>query len=128
MNPLSRSRWLARRFTLAFSALFVLALAITQPHRVHHFFEDIDRAHHHGKADSSHDDNSKAPAKAPQTECIVQAVSQHCSAIPVAVAKIPIIATTGEAYRPVLRRWVYRFSSSPFLQRAPPAISSSFSI
>ena len=128
MNPLSRSRWLARRFTLAFSALFVLVLATSQPHRVHHFFEDIDRAHHHDESDSNHDEHSKGPAKAPQTECVVQAVSQHCSAIPVAVAQIPIIATADKAYRPVLRRWVYHFSAFPFLQRAPPAISSSFSI
>ena len=128
MNPLSRSRWLARRFTLAFSALFVLALAIAQPHRVHHFFEDIEHPHDHGNADSSHDDHSKAPAKASQTECVVQAVSQHCSAIPVAVAQIPIIASAVNAQLPVLRRWVYHFSLSPFLQRAPPAISSSFSI
>jgi hypothetical protein len=127
MNPLSRSRRL-RRFTVAFSALFVLALATAQPHRVHHFFEDIEHAHHQGGANSNHDDHSNAPGKSPQTECVVQAVSQHCAAIPVAVAKIAIVATTGEAYRPVLRRWVYRFSSSPFLQRAPPAVSSSFSI
>jgi hypothetical protein len=113
---------------LAFSALFVLALAVAQPHRVHHFFEDIEHPHDHGNADSSHDDHSKAPAKAPQTECVVQAVSQHCSAIPAAIAKIPIIATAGEVYRPILRRWIYHFSLSPFLQRAPPAPSSSFNI
>jgi hypothetical protein len=128
MNPLSRSRRLARRSTLAFSVLFVLALATAQPHRVHHFFEDIDHEHHHGNAESSHDDHSKAPAKTPQTECVVQAVSQHCSAIPVAIEKIILIATAGEAYRPILRRWIYHFVSSPFLQRAPPPTGSSFNI
>jgi hypothetical protein len=128
MNPLSRSRWLGRHFTLAFSALFVLALAIAQPHRVHHFFEDIGHGHDHGETDSNHDDHSKAPAKAPQTECVVQAVSQHCSAIPVQLVTLPIIASGVTIFRPVLRRWIYHFPSSPSLQRAPPVISSSFSI
>jgi hypothetical protein len=128
MNPLTKVLELKRRFALVISALFLLALAAAQPHRVHHFFEDIDRAHHHDEADSNHDEHSKGPAKAPQTECVVQAVSQHCSAIPVAVAQIPIIASAVNAQLPVLRRWVYHFSASPFLQRAPPAISSSFSI
>src|SRR5262249_11658191 len=124
MNPFSRSRRLARCSTLAFSVLFVLALAAAQPHRVHHFLEDIDHEHHHGNTESSHDDHSKPP----RTECVVQAVSQHCSAIPVAIEKIILIATAGEAYRPVLRRWIYHFFSSPFLQRAPPPSGSSFNI
>jgi hypothetical protein len=128
MNPLTKVLELKRCFALAISALFVLLLVASQPHRVHHFFEDIDRAHSHEEADSNHDEHSKAPAKAPQTECVVQAVSQHCSAIPVAVAQIPIIASAVNAQLPVLRRWVYHFSSSPFLQRAPPPVSSSFSI
>src|SRR5712692_11325 len=127
MNPLSSSRWLMRRYALGFSALFVLVLATSQPHRVHHFFEDIDHARHYSEADSKNDDHSKAPDQAPQTECVVQAVSQHCSAIPVAIAKIPIIAIAGRAHYLVLYRWIYHFSLSPFLQRAPPTLSS-FSI
>jgi hypothetical protein len=125
---LSKSLELKRRFALGISALFVLALTIAQPHRVHHFFEDIDRAHHHGEADSNHDNHSKAPVKAPQTECVVQAVSQHCSAVPVVITKIQIIATAARVYRPVSSNWIYYFSAFPFLQRAPPPVSSSFSI
>jgi len=127
MNPL-RSSLRLKRFALAFSVLFALALAIAQPHRVHHFFQDVEHQHDHGETDSNHDDHSKAPAKAPQTECVVQAVSQHCSAIPVAVAQIPIIAATDKSPQPVLSRRIYHISASPFLQRAPPALSSSFSI
>src|SRR5215470_20394789 len=101
MNSPCSSLSLKRRFTLVFSALFALALAIVQPHRVHHFFDDIEHAHDHRETNSKHDDHSKAPPRAPQTECVVQAVSQHCSAIPVAIAKIPIIATAAQVYRPV---------------------------
>src|SRR5215831_13004733 len=128
MEPLNRSRRLVRRFTLPFSALFVLALATAQPHRVHHFFEAFDHQHRHVDTDSNHDDHSKVPTKAPQTECVVQAVSQHCSAIPVAIAKVPIVATAGEVCRPALSRWIYHFSLSPFLQRAPPASSPFYRI
>jgi hypothetical protein len=119
---------LVRRFTLAFSAVFVLALATAQPHRVHHFFDEIAHERHHGDTESSQDDHPKAPNRAPQTECVVQAVSQHCSALPVAAAKIPIVSVADRAYYPVVSRWIYHFSFSPFLQRAPPTSYSSFSI
>src|SRR5262249_22495002 len=117
-----------KRFALVFSALFAFALAIAQPHRVHHVFENTEHTHNHGDADSSHSDHSKKPVKAPQTECVVQSISQHCFAIPVALVKTPLIALADETYRPVLSFSIHRFISSPFSQRAPPAVSSSYSI
>jgi hypothetical protein len=117
---------LKRRFALGVSALFILALTASQPHRVHHFF-DSSEWQHHGEGDSSRH-HSKPPAKTNQSECVVQAVSQHCSAIPVELATLPILGTNVEISHPVLSRWVHRFVSSPFSQRAPPEISSSFSI
>src|SRR5215470_3342795 len=126
MNPLNRGCRLKRHFALAFLTLFSLALAIAQPHRVHHFFEDIDHEHNHDATEESKDHHS-APAKGPQTECVVQAVIQHCSATSVFVAKIPLIAIATDVYPLVLTRWVYHFSLSPFLQRAPPTQSFFFS-
>jgi len=128
VNFLMRARTFNRSIALAVSALFVLALVSAQPHRVHHFFQEIEHAHGQGEADSNHAGHSQAPAKTPQTECVIQTVSQHCSAIPVAIAKIILIVTASEAYHPMLRRWIYHFVSSPFLQRAPPATGSSFNI
>ena len=126
MTSLRNSQQL-KRFTLVFSALFALALAIAQPHRVHHLFEEIEPAHDHGGADSGHSD-SKAPANTPRTECVIQAVSQHCSAIPVELATLPVITAGIAIFHPVLGRSVYHFTSSPFSQRAPPTRSSSLSI
>jgi hypothetical protein len=126
MIPLRNSQEL-KRLTLVFSALFALALAIVQPHRVHHLFEEIEPAHDHGGADSGHSDHSKTPANAPRTECVIQAVGQHCSAIPVELATLPFITAGVAIFHPVSSRWVYHFTSSPFSQRAPPANSSSFS-
>jgi len=125
---LPKSRELNRSIPLALSALFVVALASAQPHRVHHFFQQSEQADHHGKPDSGNNHSSKAPAKTDQTECVIQTVSQHCAAIPAAIAKIMPIVAASEAYHPVLRRWIYHFVSSPFLQRAPPATGSSFNI
>src|SRR5437762_564688 len=96
MNPLKLKRGLA----LGISALFVLAFTASQPHRVHHFFEDTEHAHHHSEADSNHKHDSKAPAKTDHTECVVQTVSQHCSAITVELATLPIIAAGIKIFHP----------------------------
>jgi hypothetical protein len=128
MKPFRKGLELKRRFALVISALFLVFLAASQPHRVHHLFEGFGHAHDQGEVDSKHNDHSKRPEKSAQPDCVAQAVSQHCSAIPVAIVKIPIIATTGKVHHPVLSRWIYHFISSPFSQRAPPAISSSFGI
>jgi hypothetical protein len=121
MTPLRNSRRL-KRFALAFSALFALALAIAQPHRVHHFFADLDHAHQQDATGSHHHDHSKTPAKSPQTECRVEALSQHCSAVEVALAQIPIPTAIAQRYRFFLSARGYHFSSLPFLRRAPPPL------
>jgi hypothetical protein len=123
MNRFDSSHSVKRSFTLIFSALFALALAIAQPHRVHHSFENTNHDHHHGETDSHQHGHSNAPGKNSQTECVVQAVSQHCAAVPVSIAAIPTVTATTRAYFVVLRSRIYHVSSSPFLQRAPPAVS-----
>jgi len=128
MKPLGKSLGLKRSLALGISALFVLVLITSQPHRVHHVFEQIDHARHDPETPSKHHNDSKGPDKAPQTECVVRAVAQDCSALPVTLATIPIIPIAGQTNHPVLRRWIYRFVSSPFLQRAPPDTGTSFSI
>ena len=115
-----------RRLALAVSALFILALTASQPHRVHHVFESSEWQQH-AEPDSSHH-HSKTPVKTDQSECVLQAVSQHCSAISVELAPLPIGGSAVRISDPVLNLWVYRLLSSPFSQRAPPGISSSFSI
>ncbi len=127
MNRFTSRDSLKRSFALIFSALFALALAIAQPHRVHHFFEETQHDHHHGTTDSQ-DGHSNTPGKTSQTECVVQALSQHCTALPVSMAAIPTVTAATEAYFHVLRSCVYHISSCPFLQRAPPAVSLSFNI
>ena len=126
MNRLDSTLSLKRIFPLVFSALFALALAIAQPHRVHHFFEEANQDHHRSTTDS-HNGHSNAPGKTSQTECVVQAVSQHCAALPVSIAAIPTATAATRAKFDGLRSSVYHVSSSPFLQRAPP-VSLSFII
>src|SRR5215469_9182766 len=123
MFLLRNSLPLKHHFTLVFAALFAFALALAQPHRVHHFFEQTKQRQSRGEAGSHHHDHSKTPIKSPQTECLVQALSQHCSAIPATADKLPIIATAAQLYRFALSSWVYSTSSTSFLQRAPPFLS-----
>src|SRR5262249_55072833 len=65
VNFLMRARTFNASIALAVSALFVLALVSAQPHRVHHFFQEIEHAHGQGEADSNHAGHSQAPAKTP---------------------------------------------------------------
>lgn len=126
MNPFRKGLELKRRFALAISALFLLFPAASQPHRVHHLFEGF--GHAHDQVDSDQRDHHKQQDNDARTECVVQSVNQKCAAVPVEVAKLPIVAPTAEVFRPVLSRWIYHFTSSPFLQRAPPLERFSFSL
>ena len=116
---------------------FVLLLALSAPHRVHHLFEELgvspktsdDAAtatppHGHPEQNPEqdnpaheHDHNSHGTAKA---DCTVQAVAQNFHVAPEQAIEIDYREFESQTQPAVTLSWHYHFSSSPFSQRAPP--------
>ena len=118
---------------------FVLLLASSAPHRVHHAFEDlsflpkssadaatlsdghahVDENSGHHNATHEHDHSSGGSAKA---DCVAQAVAQNfqlapAQAIEVSYLKLESATQPADTLAPH-----YHFRPSPFSQRAPPQV------
>jgi hypothetical protein len=128
MKALKIGLRLKRSAALGFASLFALFLVSAQPHRVHHFFEQLGPAHDHGATDSKRGGHSNRPDKTAPTQCFLQAASQHCAGVLVEFGNISTLASSGKPTYSTLSRWVYHFISSPFFQRAPPTNVSLVSI
>jgi hypothetical protein len=124
-------------------SLFVLFLAASQPHRVHHLLEDLrasssDRVHSHssdhhqdraaeqdGTSSSPHADTTKHDANhdtSTQTNCVVQAAAHHAHFAALTCTLVPFSGTepTSDSVRTISSP--ASFNPAPFGQRAPPAL------
>jgi hypothetical protein len=131
---------LTRRPALALSTVwfFVLLLASSAPHRVHHLFENLPSSqqnghhaetrsaaavdgHEHGHDHHGGHDNSKDSSdRSPKTDCVAQTVAQNSLFAQSETIEITYLEAASETQPPVILAWHYHFSSSPFSQRAPP--------
>jgi hypothetical protein len=126
-------------------SLFILFLAASQPHRVHHFFEDLRLSskghvhshpadHHHDRASEAADGASPAPlhTSAPkhdanhdtssQTTCVVQAAAHHAHLAALTCTVIPFSSTELTSRAVYIVSSPACFNPSPFSQRAPPSL------
>jgi hypothetical protein len=109
-----------RCIALASSSLFLLFLSLSQPHRVHHFFEGLGHTHDETQVDSDNHDHGQDQTKPAQADCVVQSVSQNCHLGQVELVELPFVESRLESFDPQTNQWVDLFTSFPFLQRAPP--------
>ena len=109
-------RWIA----LTLSSLFLLFLSVSQPHRVHHFFEVYTHSHDKPEVDSENHDHGDDQTKPAQPDCAVQSVAQNCHLGQAALVPLPVIESHSESFEPQTNQWVDLFTSFPFFQRAPP--------
>lgn len=105
---------------LGLSSLFLLFLSLSQPHRVHHFFEGLSHTHSETRADSDDHRHGQDQTNPAQTECVVQSVVQNCHLGQAALVELPFVETRLESFDPQTNPWVDLFTSFSFLQRAPP--------
>jgi hypothetical protein len=110
-----------RRYTaIASCLLFLLFLSLSQPHRVHHFFENIGHRHHAGDVDADGHDHGPNRTKPAHSDCAVQSATQNCHLGQAALAQLPSVESQVELFHPQTGQWVDFFTAFPFLQRAPP--------
>ena len=109
-------RWIA----LTLSSLFLLFLSVSQPHRVHHFFEVYTHSHDKPEVDSENHDHGDDQTKPAQPDCAVQSVAQNCHLGQAALVPLPVIESHSESFEPQTNQWVDLFTSFSFFQRAPP--------
>ncbi len=110
-----------RRFTALVScSLFLLFLSLSQPHRVHHFFESLGHTHDETGVDSDHHDHDQDRTKPAQTDCVVQSVAQNCHLGQAELTGLPFVESPLQSFHPQTSQWVDVFTAFPFLQRAPP--------
>jgi hypothetical protein len=132
---------LTRRSALALGTgwFFVLLLASSAPHRVHHAFEDLrfpqkrsadaatrseahahlDENSEHDNASHEHDHSSGGSAKA---DCIAQAVAQNFHLAAAQAIEVSYLELQSQTQPAVTLARHYQFSLSPFSQRAPPQV------
>ena len=111
---------ITRCTSTGFAALFLLFLSLSQPHRVHHFFE----GHIHSREpeiDSENHDHGEDQTKPVQTTCAVQSVAQNCQLGQVDLVKLPFTESAAESFHPRSAPRVDSVALLPFLRRAPPA-------
>jgi hypothetical protein len=112
---------ITRGAAISFAALFLLFLSLSQPHRVHHFFEVYTHPHDKPQVDSESHDHSDDQTKPAQSNCAVQSVAQNCQLGRIDLIKLPFTEFTAESFHPRSAPRVVLFAFLPFLQRAPPA-------
>ena len=135
--------------SLGIISCFVLFLAASAPHRVHHLFENLPKPHgqdrhthppsqsdatDHSHSDHRADAHSADPlhADAPhddqnhdgtaQTVCLLQSAAQHSHLSTAQAVSIVFLKVEFEEQLYRLPLWLSPFNPSPFSQRAPPTI------
>jgi hypothetical protein len=127
MNPLpARASFAVRGGAISFAVLFLLFLSLSQPHRVHHFFEGHTHSHDEGEADSEHGHHGTDQTKPVQTNCAVQSVIQNCHLGEIDLLQLRFTGVTAASLHPPLSPWVDSVALIPFLRRAPPAAALLF--
>lgn len=103
------------------SALFVVFLVVTQPHRVHHFFEFLNHTHSDSIVagdDCEHGHDEHAPA---QTHCVIQSAAHNSHLGQVQLVQIPFVESAFETRNAEPTQRIQHVSFHAFLRRAPPA-------
>jgi hypothetical protein len=117
-TPAGRACTIGRASSLLFSFLFLLFLGLSQPHRVHHSFEQQPPAHAEDHEDgNSHDDGRSQPLK---TDCIVFSFAKNCHFGSVQSGEILFVLLTRKAPEWRARAWNHAIDFTSFLPRAPP--------
>lgn len=88
-----------RLFYLAASALFLFFLIYSTPHLVHHSF-----------------------GQSRLTPCLVFSTAKGCHLQPTSIIDFSVTQITSEWVAPSFEVWIPYLDSSPFSQRAPPAV------
>jgi hypothetical protein len=112
-----------RGAAIGFAALFLLFLSLSQPHRVHHFFERYSHSDDTPEVDSENHDHGEDQTKPVQSNCALQSVAQNCQLGQIDLVKLPFTESVVESFHPPSAPWVDSFAFLPFLQRAPPSVT-----
>src|SRR6516162_1441620 len=96
-----------RRFAaLTSCSLFLLFLSLSQPHRVHHFFEGLNPSHHETEVDSDHHDNGQNRTQPVQTDCVLQSVAHNCHVSQAELVGLPFVDSHLQSFHPQTSQWV----------------------
>jgi hypothetical protein len=121
MRPRSgRVSPIARGAATTVAVFFLLFLSLSQPHRVHHFFEGLTHSHDEHQVDSEHHDHGNNQTTPVQPDCVFQSVVQNCHPAQVEQVALRLIESHPETFYPQAISWVDLFYFFSSLQRAPP--------
>jgi hypothetical protein len=102
------------------SGVFLFFLLFSAPHRVHHFFDSYQQAHHGADADDHRRHAPHTPI-GNDSNCVFQAAANGCQLLPTALIQVfspsVILADLTVAANSAIRQ---RFFPRVFQIRAPP--------
>jgi hypothetical protein len=111
---------LTRAAYILYSGVFLFFLLYSAPHRVHHFFDSYQQAHHGADADDHRSHDPRTPI-ANDSNCVFQAAANGCQLLLTALVQYfspsVILANLTVSVDSAIRQ---RFLFSPFQVRAPP--------
>jgi hypothetical protein len=111
---------LTRTAHFLYSGVFLFFLSYSAPHRVHHFFDSYQQAHHGADADD-HRSHDRSTPIANDSNCVFQAAANNCHLAPTALVQhfspSVMLADLTVSVDSAIRQ---RFLFSPFQVRAPP--------
>src|SRR5574337_65862 len=99
MKAVNRNLGANRLLYLTASALFLLFLVASTPHRVHHLFDPD-----------------------PENTCVTFTLSKGCHLKPAAALNLPNTQIIIEGRALSFEVWIPYFTPSPFSKRAPPLV------
>jgi hypothetical protein len=105
---------------LTLASLFLLFLVLSQPHRVHHFFEAQGHAPEAIEFDSENHDHGEEENKPAQAECVFQSVAQNCHLGQAALVQLSSAELMIRTFHAQPAPWINPFAHFAFLRRAPP--------
>jgi hypothetical protein len=109
-----------RRAAIIFAGFFLLFLSLSQPHRVHHFFEGHAHSHDEPHVDSDNHPHGEDQTQPVQTHCAIQSVNQNCHLGQLDLVQLSSAESLAESFHPQTSPWIDSFAAFSFLQRAPP--------
>jgi hypothetical protein len=114
------SSWLIRGAHALCAASFLFFLLYSTPHRVHHFFEQLE-APNHGAASDHHGKSERRDPPSSDSNCVFQVSANRCAiGLTLSIQPLMPLGLVQRLFIFQKKTPLRQFLSAPFQIRAPP--------
>jgi hypothetical protein len=111
---------IARSLSALYAASFLFFLLYSAPHRVHHFFDQVQPASH-ANSSHHHDENDRRDSAPNAADCVFQAAANRCAdGLGAEFEPLATVWHRRAVVVPLDHQYPHPFVSASFQSRAPP--------